>query len=345
MDEVVAPPVPPHDPLAPPAPPTYRDRSGLLLFFGIVEILIGGLCLLLVAASFLVLTAALQTAPGSPQPPALGLWLNVLVYLGAGGFLITMGIGTLRGKKWARAMMLVTSWPFLLAFLLGVLAAAFVAPSLMEAISSTQGKPEIRAAIWVVMAIMSLFFAAIPLSFILFYSGRNVRATFEARDPGPSWVDGRPLPILGFAGAVGLYGLFLLLGLARGAYGFFGVMLTGWAAALVIVAHVLLCVWLAVQIYRMTRAGWWANVAFAVLVHLSGWITLRVIGIHRLMEASGVSADAGQRPVLFDWVARFTEWFMPASMIVWVLTLVWLRRYYPPGTFARPAARVARAGN
>ena len=344
MDESIVPPVASHPALAPPVPPTDRDRRGWLLFFGLVEILMGAVCLLLVAGSFLVLAAGLRADAAGPKPTALGLLLNVIIYLGAGTFLVTMGIGTIRAKRWARALMLLTSWPAFLAFLLGGIGMALLMPSFLETLPQTPGQPDMRGVVKVVLLGVFLLLTLVPLSFILFYSRRSVRVTFETRDPAPSWVDGRPLPVLGVVGAVGLYGVFALLGLARGpSYGLFGVLLTGWAAAVALLANLLLCLWLARQLYRMTRSGWWANVAYAVLIHLSAWITLRVIGVEQLIQASGAQAEIAARPGLLEWATRFAQWFTPVSAVVWVLTLVWLRRYHPAGTFSRPAGRVAHA--
>lgn len=341
--EPVAPSVASSTSHAPSAPPALRDRSGWLLFFGIVELLIGGVCLLLVAGSFLVMTGFDAGAAGA-KPPALGLWLNILIYLGAGSFLVTMGIGTMRAKRWARALMLLTSWPAFLAFLLGGIAMAMLMPSFLETLPQAPGQPDVRGLVKWVLSLVFLFLTIVPLAFIVFYSRPAVRATFETRDPGRSWVDGRPLPVLGVAGAVGLYGLFALLGLARGpSYGVFGLLLTGPAAVAALLANALLCVWLAREIYRMTRAGFRANVAYALLLHLSAWITLRVIGVERLVQSSAAQAEIAARPELLQWAQRFALWFTPVSGVVWVLTLVWLRRYYPPGTFKSPAARPARA--
>src|SRR5262245_14580505 len=278
--------------------PGHRDRSGLLMFFGIVEILIGAMCLLFAAGSLLMM-AAMLPADAGPKATAIGLWLNVIVYLGAGGFLVTMGIGTIRAKRWARALMLLTSWPVFVTFLFCGVGMAMLMPAFLEMMPQTPGQPDTRGVVQVVVLLVFLFLTLVPLSFIVFYNRPNVRATFEARDPGVSWVDGRPLSVLGVAGAVGLYGVLALIGLAGGpSYGVFGMLLSGWPAAVALLANALLCLWLAREIYRMTPAGWWANVAYAVLLHLSGWITLRVIGVERLVQVSGAQAELAARPDL-----------------------------------------------
>ena len=314
----------------------YRDRSGLLIFFGIVELLLAVVCLLLGTLCLAFVAGALPGAAAAPQTQTMAMWMNVLVYFAAGAFLVTMGIGTIRAKRWARALMLLTSWPVFATFLLGGIALALVTPKIIAALPKEPGKPDVGPVVWVFLTVLYLVLTAIPLSFILFYSGRNVRATFAARDPGRSWVDGRPLPIVGFAGALALYGQFSLLGLARQSFGVFGVLLKGGPAVVAMVLNGLLCLWLAWQIFRMTRNGWWANLAYAILLHLSGWVTFRVVGMERMVEAAGVQAAEAQKAGVLEFAGQFATWIMPASLILWVLTLLWLRRFYPPGTFTPP---------
>jgi hypothetical protein len=314
-----------------PPPPGYRDRSGLLTFFGVVEILIGGLCALLGALGALVLSMAgrIGVSPGPTAPPRL-LWLNLLVYAAAAAFMITMGIGTLRAKRWARVLMLITSWPMLLTFVFGTVWIVVLMPGLMA--QSQGASPEASRLAMVVIVVISAFLALVPLSFILFYSGRNVRATFESRDRTPTWVDGRPMPILGLTVAMWGCGAATLLALPRGMTAFFGLVLTGWPAVGVILLQGFVWIWLGRQIYWMTRGGWWANVVLVTLGHLSGWVTFRSIGWDRLIALySGDEALRAIDPSMMATMRGMMLWVTPVSLVLWLATLVWLRwRYYHP---------------
>jgi hypothetical protein len=80
---------------------------------------------------------------------------------------------------------------------------ALMAPKLAAMIQAAQppGQPELPdAARTVVMLVpivmLGMMFLALPLIRGLFYSGKNVRATCEARDPKPRWTDRCPLPVL-----------------------------------------------------------------------------------------------------------------------------------------------------
>ena len=312
-----------------PPPPVYRDRGGLLRFFGVVEILIGCLCALLGVLGTLVLSLSARIGvPPEPAAPPRLLWVNLLVYAAAATFLITMGIGTLRAKRWARVLMLITSWPVLVTFVLGTIWIAVLMPGLMA--RSPDASPEAARIAMIVIVVFSALLALVPLSFILFYSGRNVRATFENRDRTPTWVDGRPMPILGLTVAMWGCGAATLLALPRGMAPFFGLVLTGWPAVGVILLQAFVWVWLGRQIYWMTPAGWWANVVLVTLGHLSGWITFRTIGWDRFVALySGEEAIRAIDPSMMAMMRGMMLWVTPLSLVLWLLTLVWLRwRYY-----------------
>jgi hypothetical protein len=146
--------------------PAYRDRSGLLTFFGVVEILIGGLCVLV--AAFGTLALSMQAGPAAPRL----LWLNMLIDVAAAAFLITMGIGTIRARRWARVLMLITSWPVLVTFVLGTAWVIVLLPTLVARAPSAS--PEATRIATIVLVVICAFLALVPLAFILFYSGRNV---------------------------------------------------------------------------------------------------------------------------------------------------------------------------
>src|SRR5439155_17620217 len=98
-----------------------KNQSGWLVFFGMVEIIIGALCALM-----LLLTLILMALPAwAPQfrNPAMSPRMSIptaSTYLAAGVFFIWLGIGTLMGRRWARAIMLVGSWLWLIGGLIGM---------------------------------------------------------------------------------------------------------------------------------------------------------------------------------------------------------------------------------
>ena len=57
---------------------------------------------------------------------------------------------------------------------------------------------------------LALFYLVLPGAGVLIFGNRNLRATVEHRDPGPSWTEQRPLPVL--AVILSLYGRMVAAG-------------------------------------------------------------------------------------------------------------------------------------
>src|SRR3989442_13359759 len=102
-----------------PQPATYKDRSTWLVVFGVLQIFGGLLFVLLALLSLVVFLAAREgTLPG-------GMIVAIpLFYLLIAGYLVVLGIGAIRKRRWARTLMLLTSW---IGLLFGTSALVFIA--------------------------------------------------------------------------------------------------------------------------------------------------------------------------------------------------------------------------
>src|SRR5262245_45517424 len=184
-------------PPLPPSPP-YRDRSAAVVVVSILVGLIGLGCLGMVALMAIGIGAASAMAPGQ-QASMRSAIPATAIYLSFAAFFLATGIGSAMVKRWARALLAVVSW---LWFAAGVMALVFVVallPRLKELIasSSPQGAqaPPIGLIVGCMVGAILAIYLALPLLLGLFYSGKNVRATFEAKDR-PRWTDRLPTPLL-----------------------------------------------------------------------------------------------------------------------------------------------------
>src|SRR5881394_2876059 len=97
----------PQAPPQSPAPHPFKNRRGWLIAFGIVQILIA--CFFLLMAGFT--TFAVSAMPKTnPAPPVSLLYGVGLMYVGVAALFLTIGIGSIRAKNWARITTLVLSW-------------------------------------------------------------------------------------------------------------------------------------------------------------------------------------------------------------------------------------------
>ena len=92
---------------APYTPPAYKNRRTGLVVFGIALIALGALCLLFVPLMALGHFMAAKTTGQSNLRMVLP---SILMYAGLGVLLVTLGIGSIKCRRWARALTLVLSW-------------------------------------------------------------------------------------------------------------------------------------------------------------------------------------------------------------------------------------------
>lgn len=321
-----------------PPQPVYQDRSAGLVVMGILEICLALLCLLFL--SFMVIaTLSLAASPagrnaGLNSRSMLG---GGLVYLFAGVFFAFLGIGTLRARRWARTIGLVTSWMWLIIGIFSTLGMTLILPRMMAGISAAAGpgaSPAVGTFMTGCVAIfLLLLYIVLPGILLLFYRGANVKATFQARDPNIPWTDRVPVPVLALTLMLVLAGAGSLLALSYGIFPLFGTLLTGFPAVLGILVTAALCGVLAWGVYGRRPAAWWAAVVFFVLGCVNGSLLFLggSAGIHRMYEAMMSPAQLQQIDRM-----GLTEIYSSPAMLAFVAVgwlgafgfLIWTRRFF-----------------
>jgi hypothetical protein len=321
-----------------PPQPTYQDRSIGLVVMGILEICLALLCLLFL--SFMVIaTLSLAASPagrnaGLNTRSMLG---GGLVYVIAGIYFAALGIGTLRGRRWARTIGLVTSWIWLIFGIFCCVGMIFVLPRMSTGFSAAAGSsasPGIGAFMTgCVGFLLFLIYLVLPGILLLFYRGSNVKATFEAKDSSIPWTDRVPAPVLALTLMLVLAGAGTLLALSYGIFPLFGTLLTGVPAVLAILASAALAGVLAWGIYHRRPAYWWAAVVLFVLSCVNGSLLLLQgsAGIRRIYEAAMSPAQLQQ----IDRMGIAEIYSSPGMLAVvavgWLSAfayLIWTRRFF-----------------
>src|SRR3954469_578396 len=103
MNEQSNPPLLPSD--AAPLP-DYKDRSTGLLIFGILTLLLGCLSGLLVPLMLFGQTVAAK-APNAPPVNHAAVVPGVIIYGLLAVALVWLGIGSIKARRWARALLLI----------------------------------------------------------------------------------------------------------------------------------------------------------------------------------------------------------------------------------------------
>lgn len=314
-------------------PPSYRNRRTGLLIFGIVQILLGGLCLLLVV---LMIVSLVILPPGNRPPVTLQMMLpGLLIYLALGAASISLGIGSILCRRWARAMTLIFAWPALVAGCLTVPMMAWMLPKILAAASTgPQAIPAgmLTGIIVMEIALLSFFLILLPGVTILFYRSPHVRMTCEALDPKTRWTDACPLPVLGVAWVKFWGGVFLIAiaGTRFSVFPVFGVVLTGWTGSLAMAAIGVLWIGLSWGWYRLKPSAWWISILVVAGLGISQVSTFSRVDLMEIYKGLGYpQAQLDYMKQSQAWITReFMAWTCLGWMAPAVGYLIWTRRFF-----------------
>jgi len=304
--------------------PEYKDRRTGLILFGVLAIGLGALCALFIP---LILFGGAMTKDPTASS---GLASTALMYGGLATMLIWLGVGSILMRRWARALLLILSWSWLLMGVIGCVFLALVGPQIFAGIS--QQSPGAAAIAIAVMAVfLGVLFIGIPLAGVLFYGGKNVKATCEARDPVPRWTDRCPLPVLAAAiwlgwGAVSI----LIMGFTVvKVLPLFGIFLSGpvsLGATVLFAAALGVGAW---GFYKRDARAWWFVMAIMVLSVASNAITYSLHDLAEVYQLQGYTEAQIAQITRFSFLqGKFMLW----NSLLWSLPslayLVWIRRFF-----------------
>jgi hypothetical protein len=322
------------------APVPYKDRHAGLICFGVLELLLALMALLGVASILFV--AVLGTA-ANPALNRTSLIPGALVYVCAGVFFGTMGIGSIWARRWARALMLVVSSIWLVTGVIVSIAAFWIVPFMLERIQAgvaAGGQNSANAAqttsfvMGCMMVTLGIVYLLLPLAFVLFYRSPHVKATCEARDPQLRWTDRCPLPVLASSFLYGIGAVALLfIAVTYRLLALFGVIIDGLPALVLclILAAILAAVTLGS--YRLEPWAWWTAVAIAMLGVASSLVTaLRPLDWRDVYQRMGMGDQYQLLGLDKLWQGDSFLWLACLSTVPWLFYLVWTRRYFfrPP---------------
>ena len=99
----------------------FKDRKTGLVGFGILQIILGGLCAILVPFMIIgMIVLAVSKDSSAPPMNTATMIVGVLFYVLAAICFIWMGVGSIKARRWARALILVSSWLWLICGISGL---------------------------------------------------------------------------------------------------------------------------------------------------------------------------------------------------------------------------------
>jgi hypothetical protein len=262
----------------------------------------------------------------------------VSIYAGLAAALICLGIGSIQVRRWARALLLIFSWSWLLMGVVTTMMMGFVMPKVMDNMASagaagqTAMPPAAKNAVLVVMFLFcGILMVVVPAVWIFFYSSRHVKETCERREPLPCWTDACPLPVLALC-------LWLLLGVpmmllmpivGHGVMPCFGIFLTGLPGTLLCLAVAALWSYAAWLIYHLKPQGWWLIVIALLVFAASSSVTFArhdLLEMYQLMGYAQAQIDQMRQAGLLT--GKLVAWLMPISLLPIIGYLIFVKKYF-----------------
>ncbi|HEX6177239.1 MAG TPA: hypothetical protein VF057_02680 [Thermoanaerobaculia bacterium] len=291
------------------------SRPAGLVVFGILQLILGIGAVLLV----LGISATYEIAQQRGLPPAgAALASAVVVYGLAAIYLISVGVGSIRGRRWARSLAHVVS---------AIWAAAGIVTLLMMLILI----PRVTGASVMRPAIMTLLVGVVlPLVLYFYYRRDDVRSACENLDFTVRWTDRVPPAVLAVVLVLSFAAISLLANLAAPSFVALGREVTGAPAALTMFAFAALSAVLAYQSYKLNESAWWTLLLLQLIGLAYAITSFLTVDFSTATAGTPLAVRAIYRDPLF--VAM-----LAATWIAYFAFLLYIRRY-----FARPIEQRTR---
>ncbi len=248
---------------------------------------------------------------------------------------IWLGIGSIMARRWARALLLILAWAWLIT---GVLMVGFMAallPKLSgQPVPGSQPIPDgVRVVLMVVvLGILSVMFVLLPGLLILFYGSRHVKATCETRDPVVRWTDACPLPVLaiGVFLVFGIVSMLPMLLVHNCVVPFFGHFLSGVPGTILILAVIAVWGYCARATYRCESAGWWVLLISFGTVMVSSILTFARVDLMQMYRTMGYTERQLELFQKYNGLmGSHLLIFMSITPLPFLAYLFYVKRYFP----------------
>jgi hypothetical protein len=195
--------------------------------------------------------------------------------------LIPLGYGHFTIRRWARTLSLTLLGFWLVAGVPLVVVFSFMLFSVKELS---------MAAAAIVLIFLVLSYTVIPGLLIRFYRSKDVRLTFESRDPKSYWIERLPLPVLVLGSLFALVAVALhILIFFNGMIPLLGLWLNGLQGILLIDILIMFLVGLIWGTLRLRTWAWYCSLVYFGLITLSSILTLARSSFLDILSAMNLS--------------------------------------------------------
>jgi hypothetical protein len=238
----------------------YKDRTPILVLFGVILLVVG------VSMAFLgpMEMHAMYLFSGGGRFHYEGFGIGSFMFANIAAQIVAyyliavvcmpLGYGHITRLRWARTLSLTVIGLWLVAGIPLMVAFMFVLMASKEV-----NLPIVLIA----LTCLALSYAALPVLLVRFYRSRDVRLTFEARDPKHHWLEDVPIPVLVVCGVFGLtIAVLQVLILFNGVFPLFYVLIFEPRGIELIALSVLILVGLIWGLLGLRRWAWWGAIVY-----------------------------------------------------------------------------------
>lgn len=309
----------------------FRDRKSRLVILGFLQIGFGVLSAL-VCLGMVFAFSVFTTVPD--EYPFIVAIVGLTAAIST--WFITMGVGSIKARRWSRALILATSW---IGLARGVSTFSNALLDLFRRYGETGPMADVPPLTAGVMILASILFSALlhlglPAFLILAYRGKGVQSTCERWNPEPCWTDSRPISVLALCFALCISPIEdLAVGFYSWVFPFFGVIVTGLPGLVSCLALACAYLYLAWATWNLRPYAWALSIIVCALHGLSSAITYSTVDTAVLYAAMNLPEEIVGR-------ALETAESIPmkvATVISYAYSTAWIaglilytRRYYHP---------------
>jgi len=179
---------------------------------------------------------------------------------------IPLGYGHLKVRRWARTLSLTLLWFWRIVGLPLTVTFLFIALA---------SKDIPLAGVIMMVIALALSYLVLPGLLIRFYRSRDVRLTFQNRDPKSCWTESVPIPVLVLCALYVFTAILLHVPIFfNGLFPLFGTFLSGLDGIVALDVAILVLLCLAWGTFKLRAWAWWGSLAYFVGLTTSALFTL-----------------------------------------------------------------------
>jgi len=266
-----------------------KDRHTGLVVFGTLDVALGIFCFSL---AMLLLIIVSSSGLHGMKPIHYAMTMGLLFFLA--GWFIVMGLGSMKGRRWARAQLLIGAWVSVFFGTLGLALFLHILPELYNMVADfgLLAPSAAMVVLYIAVAIILILQVAFPLQVIAFYSRASVRFTCERLNPDPSWTDRCPLPLLAM-GFICLLGCLSIVTAATTNYTVFlyGRIVSGSSGFGIVALLSAACGYVGWGAFTCKMHAWWGAYVLVLVTSSSMMLTFSGMDLESLYAVMGYSAE------------------------------------------------------